>query len=85
MYAVRGPLNLAAFMQLGMAFGPPLLGSSYDALGSYSWGFAGASLLALVAAGLLWPVRPRYWSPPPGREAARRAAPGAVAAERDAA
>jgi len=66
---------IAAFMQMGMAFGPPLLGTSYDVFGSYSIGFTGACMLALVAAALLAPIKPRYWNRMEKKEGVEGAAP----------
>jgi MFS family permease len=58
---------MAAFLQLGMAFGPPMLGAAHDLFGSYTAGFIAACILPLVAALLLLPVRPRFWTPPADR------------------
>jgi MFS family permease len=55
---------LSAFLQLGMAIGPPALGAIYDAQGSYSTGFLIASGATLAAAFMLMPVKPRYWHAP---------------------
>jgi MFS family permease len=67
---------LAAFMQLGMAFGPPMLGASYDYFGSYTAGFSIAAIMALIASALLAPVKPGFWKPPVQRRA-EEAASGA--------
>ncbi len=56
-----------AFLQLGFAVGVPALGWSYDYFGSYSNGFIVAALCAVMAAVMLLPVRPRFWSPPAAR------------------
>jgi MFS family permease len=53
---------LSAFLQLGMAVGPPALGAAHDLQGSYAGGFVVASGLTLLAAVLLAPVKPRFWS-----------------------
>ncbi len=58
---------MAAFLQLGMAFGPPMLGAAHDLFGSYTAGFIAACILPLVAALLLLPVRPRFWTAPADR------------------
>ena len=59
---------MAAFLQLGMAFGPPMLGATHDLFGSYTGGFITACIMSLVASLLLLPVQPRYWTRPADRQ-----------------
>lgn len=55
---------LSAFLQMGMAAGPPLLGYTYDYFGSYNTGFSIIVVCGLLAALMLLPVKPRFWKPP---------------------
>lgn len=72
-----GPRNLgmtigivSVFVNLGFAAGPPLLGWLYDLKGNYTLGFIIYSGVALLACGLLLPLKPRYWTPPGKRQPA---------------
>lgn len=65
-------LNIGIFTlctSLGYGFGPPLMASMADESGTYLGGFAIAAVAALLAAVLLYPVKPRYWSRGEMREA----------------
>jgi len=58
-------LNIGIFTfctSAGYTVGPPLLASLADASGSYMGGFALAIAAALLAVGLLMPIKPRYWT-----------------------
>ena len=66
-----GPRNLgmtigivSVFVNLGFAAGPPLLGWLYDQTGNYTLGFVLYSGVALLACGMMVPLKPRYWTPP---------------------
>ena len=70
-----GPRNLgmtigivSVFVNLGFAAGPPLLGWLYDINGNYTMGFVIYSGVAMLACGLLLPLKPRYWTPPSKRK-----------------
>lgn len=70
-----GPRNLgmtigivSVCVNLGFASGPPLLGWLYDINGNYTLGFVIYSGVALLACGLLLPLKPRYWTPPSKRK-----------------
>lgn len=70
-----GPRNLgmtigivSVFVNLGFAAGPPLLGWLYDQTGNYTLGFVIYSGVALLACGLMMPLKPRYWTPPGKRK-----------------
>lgn len=74
-----GPQNIGLnmgimtmIMNLGFAIGPPLLARFADTQGTYDNGFIVYALVALFAAALLIPIRPRFWEPP-----ARRSKPAA--------
>ena len=53
---------LVLFINLGYAAGPPILGRIADATGNYDVGFMLYGALAFLAAVMLLPVRPRFWS-----------------------
>jgi len=55
---------MSLFMQLGFAFGPPVLGRMADAAGNYTSGLVVYGTVALLASLTLLPVKPRFWSPP---------------------
>lgn len=60
-------LNIGLFtlcMSVGFAFGPPLLARMADDSGSYLGGFGLCVAAAVVAAVLLYPIRPRFWTRP---------------------
>jgi len=66
-----GPRNLgmtigivSVFVNLGFAAGPPLLGWLFDQTGNYTLGFTIYSGVALLACGLIIPLKPRFWTPP---------------------
>lgn len=70
-----GPRNLgmtigivSVFVNLGFAAGPPLLGWLYDQTGNYTLGFVMYSGLAFLACTLLFPLKPRFWTPPSKRK-----------------
>jgi MFS family permease len=50
-----------AILSLGYATGVWFLGTTYDATGSYQFGFGAFLVFSLIAGGILWPVRPRAW------------------------
>ena len=60
-YAKKASLMTAAVL-IGMAIGSPIMASFYDATGSYSTGFLVFSVLALVAAVLIFPMTKRVKS-----------------------
>lgn len=53
---------LTLFVNLGFAVGPPLMGRMADQSGSYESGMMLYGFVALVAALMLMPVKPRYWA-----------------------
>jgi sugar phosphate permease len=58
-------LNIGLFTlctSLGFGFGPPLLAGMADESGSYFGGFALALVASLIAAVLLYPIKPRFWT-----------------------
>lgn len=58
-------LNIGLFtlcMSVGFGFGPPVLAGMADASGSYLGGFGLALVASAVAAALLYPIKPRFWS-----------------------
>lgn len=60
-------LNIGLFTlctSVGYGFGPPFLAGLADDSGSYLGGFAIALAAAALAALLLWPVKPRFWTRP---------------------
>ena len=70
-----GPQNIglnmgimAVFMNLGFSVGPPLLARFADTQGTYYNGFILFAVIALVAAAMLTPIRPRFWEPPAKRD-----------------
>ncbi len=57
-------LNMGLFtlcVSIGFGFGPPFMASMADKSGTYSGAFALGTVAALVAAALLYPVKPRFW------------------------
>lgn len=57
-------LNIGLFTlcaSLGFGFGPPLLAAMADSSGTYLPGFALATAATIVAAALLYPIKPRFW------------------------
>lgn len=58
-------LNIGLFTlctSLGFGFGPPLLAGMADNSGSYLGGFGLALVASLIAAVLLYPIKPRFWT-----------------------
>lgn len=64
-----------AFVSLGYATGPWLMGRLYDMSGSYGSSFILFAILPIVAAVMVWFMKPEYWVAPPKR-GATPAAPG---------
>ncbi len=59
-------LNIGLFTlcaSVGFGFGPPLLAGMADSSGSYLGGFGLAVVATVVAVGLLYPIKPRFWTP----------------------
>jgi MFS family permease len=63
-----GPRNLGLNMGLftlcasiGFGFGPPFMASMADKSGTYSGAFALGTAASIIAAVLLFPVKPRFW------------------------
>lgn len=54
-------------INIGFAVGPPVLGYLYDLRGNYTLGFMVYSAVAALAACMLIPLKPRYWTPPSKR------------------
>ncbi len=57
-------LNIGLFTlctSVGFGFGPPLLAGMADESGSYLGGFALAAIATVIAAALLYPIKPRFW------------------------
>lgn len=64
-----GPQNLGLNMgiftlcaSIGFGFGPPFMAGMADKSGSYSGAFAMGTAAVLIAAVLLYPVKPKFWS-----------------------
>jgi MFS family permease len=60
-------LNIGLFtlcMSVGFGFGPPFLAGLADDSGSYLGGFGIAFVAAAIAALLLYPIKPRFWTRP---------------------
>jgi len=60
-------LNIGLFtlcMSVGFGFGPPFLAGLADDSGSYLGGFGIAFAAAAIAALLLYPIKPRFWTRP---------------------
>lgn len=60
-------LNIGLFTlctSVGYGFGPPFLAGLADDSGSYLGGFAIAFVAAAIAALLLYPIKPRFWTRP---------------------
>jgi MFS family permease len=60
-------LNIGLFTlctSVGYGFGPPFLAGLADESGSYLGGFGIALAAAVVAAILLYPIKPRFWTRP---------------------
>lgn len=58
-----------AFVSLGYATGPWLMGRLYDMSGSYNSSFVLFAILPMIAAVLVWFMKPEYWLAP-GKPAA---------------
>lgn len=58
-----------AFVSLGYATGPWLMGRLYDMSGSYQSSFILFAILPIIAAVLVWFMKPEHWLAPPGRDA----------------
>jgi len=63
-----------AMVNIGFALGPWVVARMYDATGSYTAPFVLCAVLAVLAAALLLPVRPRYWLEMRARLRSERAA-----------
>jgi predicted MFS family arabinose efflux permease len=50
-----------AIVSLGYAAGPWLMGRLYDVYGGYSVAFAFFAVLPVIAAALMWMLKPTYW------------------------
>lgn len=50
-----------AIVSLGYAIGPWLMGRLYDMAGNYSTAFVVFAVLPLIAAALMWALKPVYW------------------------
>ncbi|MBG7614722.1 MFS transporter [Brevundimonas sp. BAL450] len=50
-----------AIVSLGYAAGPWLMGRLYDMAGNYSTAFIVFAVLPLIAAALMWSLKPAYW------------------------
>jgi hypothetical protein len=46
---------------VGFGFGPPLMARMEDKSGSYSGAFIAGVAAVLIAAALLYPVKPKFW------------------------
>lgn len=60
-------LNIGLFTlctSVGYGFGPPFLAGLADDSGSYFGGFGIALVAAALAAALLYPIKPRFWTRP---------------------
>jgi MFS family permease len=60
-------LNIGLFTlctSVGYGFGPPFLAGMADDSGSYLGGFGIALVAAAIAAILLYPIKPRFWTRP---------------------
>jgi sugar phosphate permease len=60
-------LNIGIFTlctSIGFGTGPVVMAQMADASGSYVSAFILATVLAALAAALLWPVKPRFWTKP---------------------
>jgi cyanate permease len=62
-----------AFVNIGFALGPWAMARIVDTTGSYLPAFVMCTVLSVVAAALLLPVRPVYWQEMKARFAAQRA------------
>jgi MFS family permease len=63
-------LNIGLFtlcISVGYGFGPPFLAGMADDSGSYLGGFGIALGAAALATLLLYPIKPRFWTPPAKR------------------
>ena len=60
-------LNIGIFTlctSIGFGTGPVVMAQMADASGSYTSAFILATALAALAAILLWPIKPRFWTKP---------------------
>lgn len=62
-----------AFVSLGYATGPWLMGRLYDMSGSYTSSFVLFAILPLIAAVMIWFMKPVFWTPPTRRQPAAEA------------
>lgn len=58
-----------AFVSLGFATGTWLMGRLYDMTGNYNLAFVLFAILPLIAAALVWFIKPRFWTPPARKSA----------------
>ncbi|MBN9479160.1 MAG: MFS transporter [Bordetella sp.] len=58
-----------AFVSLGFAAGAWLMGRLYDIAGNYNLAFALFAALPLIAAVLVWFIKPEFWTPPARKRA----------------
>jgi MFS family permease len=60
-----------AVVSLGYAMGPWLMGRLYDTEGSYRIAFIVFAAIPVLAAVLIWFMKPDYWTPPKSKSVAR--------------